>query len=75
MEGKSENKDHEEIKLWKTFRIMEKEQIHTTKKWNDGKAKEQMTECTKSHFTLTKYVTLENMANSPIQNIKCFPNK
>ena len=37
------------------------------------KAKEQMTECTTSHFTLTKYVTVENMASSPIQNIKCFP--
>ena len=46
-----------------------------TKKWDHGKAKEEMTECTKSHFTLTKYVTLENMANSTIQNIKCFPNK
>ena len=37
------------------------------------KAKEQMTECTTSHFTLTKYVTVENMASSPIQNIKCSP--
>ena len=37
------------------------------------KAKEQMRECTTSHFTLTKYVTVENMASSPIQNIKCSP--
>ena len=43
------------------------------KRCQHGKAKEQMTECTKSHFTLTKYVTVENMASSPIQNIKCSP--
>ena len=41
--------------------------------WKSKRADDRMHKI--SFHALTKYVTLENMANSPIQNIKCFPNK
>ena len=68
MENQRRNRNR---KIWKNGKADEEDE--EMESWKSKRADDRMHKI--SFHALTKYVTLENMANSPIQNIKCFPNK